>query len=374
MPSVKKTKLVFFIYRLGGGGAARTMLNIVNNINKDKYEPILVTLNFEYDYDQFVDPDVTFVKLKTKRLRKAIFELANYLREEKPDLLFSTVLTYNIVAALAVKLSRTKVKLVVREAALLRGESKGERLKIRIARRLYNQSAAVVALSQGVKDNLINYYRTKENLVHVIYNPVDLDHIEAERLEKVEAELVQVRKQYESVIVSAGRFVKEKDQITLLRAFAKVRQRNNACLILLGEGELEDRLKEEAERLNLADSVHFIGFRQNPYAIFNLADIFALTSTTEGFGHVLVEALATETLVVSTDCKPGAREVLVNGEYGFLAEVGDPNQVASQIEKAIHLSHEEKEKMIEKGLIRANEFNAKEIVSQYEELFDYVLL
>lgn len=374
MPSVKKTKLVFFIYRLGGGGAARTMLNIVNNINKDKYEPILVTLNFEYDYDQFVDPDVTFVKLKTKRLRKAIFELANYLREEKPDLLFSTVLTYNIVAALAVKLSRTKVKLVVREAALLRGESKGERFKIRIARRLYNQSAAVVALSQGVKDNLINYYRTKENLVHVIYNPVDLHHIEAERLEKVEAELVQVRKQYESVIVSAGRFVKEKDQITLLRAFAKVRQRNNACLILLGEGELEDRLKEEAERLNLADSVYFIGFRQNPYAIFNLADIFALTSTTEGFGHVLVEALATETLVVSTDCKPGAREVLVNGEYGFLAEVGDPNQVASQIEKAIHLSQEEKEKMIEKGLIRANEFNAKEIVSQYEELFDYVLL
>src|SRR5699024_1616237 len=126
---------------------------------------------------------------------------------------------------------------------------KCERLKIRIARRLYNQSAAVVALSQGVKDNLINYYRTKENLVHVIYNPVDLDHIEAERLEKVEAELVQVRKQYESVIVSAGRFVKEKDQITLLRAFAKVRQRNNACLILLGEGELEDRLKEEAERV-----------------------------------------------------------------------------------------------------------------------------
>src|SRR5699024_8681939 len=110
-----------------------TLLNIINYIDKDKFEPILVTLDFEYDYDQFVHPDVTFVKLKTKRLRSSITLLAKLLKKERPAILFSTVLTYNIVALLAKIISFTKTKVIVREAALLGGASKKENMKLKLA-------------------------------------------------------------------------------------------------------------------------------------------------------------------------------------------------------------------------------------------------
>src|SRR5699024_8256501 len=103
-------KIRFFIYRLSYGGAARTMINIVNHIDRKKFEPILVTLDFTFDYEQHVKDDVTFIKLQTKRLRSAIIPLAKTIREEQPDVLFSTIPNYNTIAILAKVLSRAKTK------------------------------------------------------------------------------------------------------------------------------------------------------------------------------------------------------------------------------------------------------------------------
>lgn len=370
---LKKTKIIFFIYRLGGGGAARTILNIINNIDKDKYEPILVTLNFNYDYESFVANNVKFIKLETKRLRSAILQLAKLLKEEKPDILFSTVITYNIVATLAKMISRVKVKLILREAALLTGTSKSERRKLNFAKKLYKKADAVVSLSEGVKSNLIEHYNVKENKIHVIYNPVDLEHITEEKIEKLPGNFGNIRARYDYVLVSAGRFVKEKDQMTLIKAFANIQKDYSACLILLGEGELEAQLKEEVQALNIKRDVYFVGFQQNPYQFFNMADIFVLTSLTEGFGHVFVEALATEALVVTTDCKPGSQEVLAGGKYGYIAKVADVQDVTEKIKEALVLPNDEKAERIKEGLERAQQFDAKKIVKQYEALFDQVL-
>src|SRR5690625_6507073 len=79
--SVKRLKIMFFFYRLGGGGAARTILNIVNHLDQSKFEPILVTLNFTYDYERYVHDHVRFIKLPTKRLRSSIRPLAKLIRK-----------------------------------------------------------------------------------------------------------------------------------------------------------------------------------------------------------------------------------------------------------------------------------------------------
>lgn len=370
---MKKTKVIFFIYRLGGGGAARTLLNIVNYIDKDKFEPILVTLDFEYDYDQFVHPDVTFVKLKTKRLRSSIRELAKLLKKERPDILFSTVVTYNIVALLAKVISFTKVKVVVREAALLGGVSTKENIKLKIAGLLYRTAAKVISLSYGVKKNIVKRYHVPQDKIKVIYNPVDLQHIETEMNKSAEANVQKIIDSYDKVIVNAGRFVKEKDQHSLIRAYAKVHTTTKTCLLILGEGDLQASLEEEARKLGIQADVYFIGFQQNPYAIFKQADIFALTSTTEGFGHVLVEALATETLVVSTNCKPGAEEVLEKGKYGLLCEVGNVTDIAQKLQTALEMPASTIEKYHEAGMLRASQFAAEHIVTQYEAVFTDVV-
>jgi len=363
---LERKKVMFFIYRMGGGGAARTMLNIINHIDRSKFKPMLVTLDFSYTYESYLREDVEFIKLPVQRLRQAIIPLAKLIRQEKPDLLFSTVPNYNTIAILAKILARTKTKLVVREAAYLGGTTK-ENLKLKIYGLLYRMSNRVVALSEGVKQNLILRYHVREDQIKVIYNPVDLNHIKNESEKSVEEELLfdEDRK----VIITAGRLVKEKDHASLLKAFARLDKKINVHLIILGEGELESELKKLAKQLEITDRVSFIGFKQNPYAYIKRADVFTLTSTTEGFGHVLVEALALGVPVVSTRCNPGAEEILGEEIYGMLSEVGDVSALSQNLEQALELTDDERKQIISKGKKRAKEFAAERIVEQYEKLF-----
>lgn len=363
---------MFFIYRLSYGGAARTMMNIVNHLDRDKFEPILVTLDFTFDYEQYVKEDVTFIKLDTKRLRSAIIPLAKLIRKEQPEILFSTIPNYNTIAILAKLLSRTKTKVIVREAAYLGGNWKGN-IKLYCYGRLYSITQKVIALSKGVKENLVTRYHVKRDQIKVIYNPVDLHYIEEAMQEPIDQKYEAIFSSGRKVIVTAGRLVSEKDHATLLHAFKRVMDDIPSELVILGEGELDDPLKQLTKQLNIEDYVHFIGFQQNPYPYFHQADIFTLTSTTEGFGHVLVEAMATGTPVVSTRCAPGGEEVLQNGTYGKMCDVGDDKEIAAQIVNVLQYDETEHEQIVEKGKQRANTFSVKQIVRQYEQTFLEIL-
>ncbi len=355
---------------MGAGGAARTLLNIINHLDRSRFTPVLVTLNYEGNYEAYLNSDIKFIKLNTKRLRSAIIPLAKVIRREQIDIVFSTIPNYNTVAILARLCSFTRAKIVVREAAYLGGTFSAN-LKLKVYGFLYKLASDVIALSHGVKDNIVKRYNVKAEKIRVIYNPVDLRNIQ-ENIQHGELpeEHQQLFHGESKVIVTAGRLVKDKDHATLLKAFHQVHREVNAQLVILGEGELKDDLKKQAEDLHMQDSVHFIGFQQNPYMYFHHADVFVLSSIREGFGHVLAEALASGTPVVATNAKPGASEVLDHGKYGKLCEVGNDQELASNIVEVLTLDETEKTKLIEKGLERAAQFDARNIVQQYEDTFD----
>src|SRR5699024_9591947 len=125
------------------------------------------------------------------------------------------------------------------------------------------------------------------------------------------------------IIITPGRLVQEKEQQPLIHAEARVEKRLPPDPLILSVGEQEGTWKHEAEDVEISNDDHIIGFQSNPYMYSEQADVFVLSSLREGFGHVLVEALATGTPVVSTNCKPGAEEVLNGGEFGKLCEVGN---------------------------------------------------
>lgn len=367
--NVKRKKILFFIYQLGAGGAARTLLNITNHLDQTQFEPVIVTLNYNGSYERYLNDHVKLIKLNTKRLRSAIIPFAKLIRHERPDIVFSTIPNYNVIAILARLLSFTKTKTIVREAAYLGGTFKENTLLIMYGL-FYRFANQVIALSNGVKDNLRKRYKVNPNKIHVIYNPVDLQTIHKQMSNGVIDEnyrpLIHSQRK---IIVTAGRLVKEKDQQTLIRAFAKVNEQIDSELLILGDGELKGELQQLAKNLQVEEHVHFIGFQENPYVYFHHADVFALSSISEGFGHVLVEALATGTLIVSTDCQPGAKEVLRDGEYGMIVEIGNADEMADHIVQTLTLSAEEKSDKIAKGYDRANEFAATNIVKQYEDVF-----
>jgi glycosyltransferase involved in cell wall biosynthesis len=137
------------------------------------------------------------------------------------------------------------------------------------------------------------------------------------------------------VIVTAARLCVQKDLGTLIRAFAILRQTRSCRLLILGVGELKVDLKALSEELGVAEYICFYGFAKNPFAFFEQANLFAISSIYEGFGNVIVEALSCGCPVVSTDCPGGPREILADGAYGELVPVGDSAAFAAAMSKTL---------------------------------------
>lgn len=369
----KKITVLFYIYEMGAGGAARTLLNIINNLDRNKFKVVLVTLNFEGTYEKYLKSDVNFIKMDSKRLTRSLFQLSKIIRQQKTDIVFSTIPRVNTIAIIATLLSFSKAKNVVREADNLGGTFK-ENLKLRFFGLMYRMSSQIVSLSEGVKENLVKRYKVKPDDIKVVYNPLDLVKIaESVNGYNLPDSYESIFNKEEPVILSAGRLVEQKDQKTLLRAFALVNNDIKSKLVILGEGPLESSLLKLGEELGISDRLHLIGFQSNPYLFMKQADVFVLSSKHEGFSHVIAESLAVGTPVVSTNCRSGPEEVLQKGKYGRLTPVGDEKEMAASIMEMLKLSHEEKQSAVENGLLRAKDFDAQKIVKQYERIFDQTI-
>jgi len=146
----------------------------------------------------------------------------------------------------------------------------------------------------------------------------------------------------------------------LLRAFARIRQYRAAQLMILGEGDERASLEALARKLGLAEHVSMPGFVPDPGAYMARASVFVLSSSWEGFGNVLVEALAGGCPVVSTDCRSGPSEILQDGKYGRLVPVGDHETMARAILET--LDSPQDSRMLR---ARAMDFHVDKIVDQY---------
>jgi glycosyltransferase involved in cell wall biosynthesis len=167
------------------------------------------------------------------------------------------------------------------------------------------------------------------------------------------------------VIISAGRLTKSKNFELLIRAFDIVNKRMPVKLIILGDGEEMQNLKNLKKSFHLTNDVSFPGFVKNPGAYFSKADLFVLSSDYEGLPGVIIEALACGCKVVSTDCKNGPREILMDEKLGWLSQVGNTNDLAEKILTALN-SPVDKSALVQ----RANDFHQDRIVDDYIKLFN----
>ena len=169
--------------------------------------------------------------------------------------------------------------------------------------------------------------------------------------------------------MGAGRLHPQKDFATLIRAFAIVRQQRPARLLIVGgEPEQKQELETLIRDLKLEQDAQLFGFTENPYAYMAKAAVFALSSRYEGFGNVLVEAMATGTPVVSTDCESGPAEILENGKYGKLVPVSDPNALAEAILETL-ATPLDASKLQE----RSQDFTDEKIACQYLEFIEKLI-
>ncbi|MGB5409176.1 MAG: glycosyltransferase, partial [Thiogranum sp.] len=201
-----------------------------------------------------------------------------------------------------------------------------------------------------------------------IYNPIDTKQIEILSYESLNHSWFDAGTV--PVILGIGRFVAQKDFPFLLRAFAKLREKRQARLVLVGgdESSAEQRehkqeLSRLAIQLGVQEDFDMPGFKVNPYPFVRKASVFVLSSRYEGFGNVLVEALLCGCPVVSTSCPSGPAEILAEGKYGMLMPVGDGNRLADAICETLDNPQD-------KAVLRARgeEFSIENAVERYRNV------
>jgi len=327
-------KIALFLPSLRGGGAERVMVNLARGFSEKGLEVDLVLAKAEGPYLSEVPAGVRVIDLHSSRVLASLPGLVRYLRRERPQAILSAMDHANIVAIWVRKLARVQSRVVVTvHSTLSRATTNSNnprgRLMPRLIRMFYPWADAVVAVSGGVAEDLAKTTGLPQEQIRVIYNPV----VTPEILEKAEEPLNHpwFAPGEPPVILSAGRLTRAKDYPTLIRAFALVRRERPARLMILGEGEERPKLEALVRELDLDEDVSLPGFVDNPYAYMARSAVFVLSSAWEGFGNVLVEAMAVGTPVVATDCPSGPAEILEGGKWGKLVPVGDIEKIAKAI-------------------------------------------
>ncbi|MGQ9625471.1 MAG: glycosyltransferase [Anaerolineae bacterium] len=364
-------RVLFVIPSLEGGGAERACVNLLRHLDRSRFEPSLALFRREGPYLDDVPSDVTVYDLgggNTRDLR-VLFRLARLVRDARPAVLFSIMRYSNLIALLAASLARCEVKVAINEQNRLREEfaTYGWGWAKGIAVRwLYPRADAITAISQGIREELIRGFGLPEDKVSVIYNPVYLDGIQALGRDSPNHPWFNGNL---PVVLAAGRLHPQKGFAYLIRAFQRVSSCLPARLLILGEGPERGKLEALIAELRLEESVALLGFQRNPYSFMAKAAVFVLSSLYEGFGNVLVEAMALGVPVVATRCPSGPEEIIEDGLDGLLVPVADEERLAEAILRVL-TEKELAAKFRQRGPERVRAFDASHIASQYASLFE----
>lgn len=328
----KKQKITLAVSSFAGGGAERVMVTLANKFHEWGYCVDFIVFKNTGPYKDLLDKKINKIVLVDSNSNKftniyiANKKLKNYLKNSSPFVLMSTIREVNIFFAIIIFISGIKIRHVFREAATLDFSNGGIKNKVLLylMRFFYKKSFYVIANSKITKDDLNNHISNISNKLEVIYNPLDLDVIKNSCLNPKSLE--------RKTIVACGRLVYGKNFSDLIKSIPLVKEKySDINLIILGEGEERDNLLDLINKLNLKGNVTLEGFVDNPYQYYATADVFVQTSLWEGFGYVLVEAMASGTPVVAYDSKGAMREILEDGRYGILTPVSDLKALADSI-------------------------------------------
>ena len=364
--------LIFHLPSLRGGGAERVFVLMANALASRGHHVTLFTWNAEgpnaalrSDAVHLVDLGIPITNegFGKARTLSGLWRSAHFYRRQRPDAVFSGPEFANLITALALNLGLSPAKFFpsFHAAASIPTNDFGSRIAARVSALVAARATKLIAVSAGIGRDLAAR-GVPERKIAVIHNPLPPGiHDGALQTYPWQAWLEGLGQG--PVIVTAGRLTPVKDHKTLLRAFAQLRAGRPARLAIFGEGPLQPELEAEAARLGIADSTLFPGYVNDPAAVYAVADLFALSSVSEGFGNVLIEAMAAGVPVVSTDAEHGPREILEDGALGPLVPVGDAAALAAAMASTLDAP-------IDADTLRARaaDFEIDVITDRYEAL------
>lgn len=395
MDALGERNVYFLINSLAGGGAERVVVNL------SKFLPIRKIFLLERDVQYETNLPLEFISNHNKEknpILKTLFiplyakSLANAINTG--DLVVSFLERSNFVNVLSKTLRPHKAVISVRTTE---DEFRGlKSINKQLMKFFYPKADLVIAVSKGVAQYLEEKYKVPKDKLAIIYNPVDVEEIQALVKEPTEID-------FNPYIITVGRLTEAKGQWFLLKVFKEVKKMfPELKLLIFGDGELNSYLVNFSEsiglktylwnrdRLMLDYDVYFMGFSKNPFKYISKAQAFLLTSLWEGFSNALIEALACGVCVISSDCKSGPREILAPdtdfrfqtrepefAKYGILMPVfEEDNQeiVRAWVETIKRVLTDEglRERYSKVGPKRAEDFRIEKIVDEWRRILSAI--
>lgn len=355
-------RLAIFIPDMRGGGAERVALSLIEGFLDRGHEVDLVLLRAAGELMGLLPAKARVVELKVDRIRRSIGPLASYLKRQQPDALLAMMWPLTVVAVLARMLARSTARIAVSDHGILSSHFAGKPAimsGLRLSTKLfYPRADSRIASSEAIAADLGRLSGLERGSFRVIHNPVLVPPGPIATDEEAQSLWAGA----DARILAVGALKPEKNYRLLIEAFAALPNKRSARLAIIGEGQLRPELEALSARLGVADRVLLPGYRANPWPFYASADLFVLSSRSEGFGNVLVEAMAAGLPIVSTDCG-GPREILGDSKWGTLVPVGDRDSLARAMERALDATIDRD------GLkARAGQFGPDRAVDAYIEL------
>ena len=374
-----KHDVCFVLPSLNGGGAERAAVHILNELDASRWNRSMYLFACEGPYLADLDSGVALTcgaGAGASRLRRWR-HLRRFLRRTRPQLIVSFLSYFSVLTA--ARAAGIGARVVFNQqtpmSAFLTDEDYQWRRRwhrrafAMVTRVGYRLTDAIVTTSKGVADDLVSHFGVAPARIRVVHNPVDVTAVTAAAREPLEP--AHERAWSRPVIVAAGRLADAKNYPLLIDALAHLRRTVQARLFILGQGEREPALREQIARLGLGDAVVLCGFQSNPWKYISRADVFVLSSRYEGFGNVLVEAMACGVPVVAT-ASPGTREIVTDGSDGLLVDRHEPAALAAALERML-TDDDLRRRTAAAARLTAERFALPAIAVAYERAFEEVL-
>ncbi len=332
-------RIACFLATSGHSGVDRLAKNLLPGMAEAGYRVDLLKIhNHGPELNHPLPENLRVVEFKARHVYPALPELVGYLKKYRPEVLLSDKDRVNRTALLANGLSGNPARVAVRSGTTvsknLASRSRLDRFVQRNSMRyLYRHADAILVPSRGAVDDFADYIGIERSRIQVVPSPIitprfyqcldqPLDHPWFKPGEP-------------RVILGVGELCRRKDFTTLIRAFARLKDRYDCRLMIVGEGRARERLEAEVKKLGLEQRVSLPGFVESPYPYMKASALFVLSSLWEGLGAVLVEALAAGTPVASTSCPSGPEELLEGLPGGPLAPPGDVEGLAEAMARQL---------------------------------------
>lgn len=354
-------KIAILLPDLRGGGVERMHVMMAREWLARGFKVDLVLRQRRGELLELVPKEAHIIDLGVGRFRDVVWPLRAYLKQHKPSVLEAAMWPLTVIAIIARGLSHQNMRVIVSDHCSLANQYAGwgilHRFILKMSTRfVYSFADTRIAVSKGVAADLSRLSGINENRFTVIYNPAaqskDIIYEHAPRPEELASDA--------KILLSVGALKSQKDHALLIEAFSRMHTSVNAQLCILGEGDQRPRLEKLVCDKHLQGKVLMPGFNLNPSAYYQAADLFVLSSSYEGFGNVIVEALEHGVPVVSTDCPSGPREILCDGKYGQLVPMGDADALAEAMQVALQENSNR-----EALKARARDFAVDKIADEY---------